>query len=173
MIEIQEDSSAFQTRLIVKANQSMSWRANMFLAASLGFICMGVAIVMATYGLWMVIPFAGAEVLLIVVCLWLTLRRLSRKEVITVNDDAIRLEWGYNQPDQTVSLPRQWSRLTYRCKESVFEVGDLTVSAHGKHYALGSCLNRDEKKALHTELTTALSKLPGKAPEKVPKTNNS
>ena len=130
----------------------------MYLAASLGIICMGVALAMATFGLWMVIPFAGAEVIFIVVCLYWTLKRLSRKEVITVDKEAIRLEWGYNYPDHTVNLPRQWSRLSYRCTDNLFEVGDLSVSAHGKHYALGCCLNRDEKKALYTELKAALGR---------------
>lgn len=156
MIEIQ-DKQGSRTRLIVKANQSMSWRANMYLAASLGFICMGVALAMASFGLWMVIPFAGAEIILIVVCLYLTLKRLSRKEVITVDDDAIKLEWGYNQPDVTVNLPRRWSRLSYKCTDNVFEVGDLSLSAHGKRYVLGRCLNREEKKALYIELKAALA----------------
>ncbi len=99
----------------------------------------------------------AVAVILIVVCLYLTLKRLSRKEVITVDDDAIRLEWGYNQPDLTVNLPRRWSRLSYSCSDNVFEVGHLSVSAHGKRYALGSSLNRDEKKALYIELKSALS----------------
>ncbi|MFK7993044.1 MAG: DUF2244 domain-containing protein [Granulosicoccus sp.] len=157
MIEVQEDKGK-TTRLIVTANQSMSWKANLYLAASLGFICMGVAIAMATFGLWMVIPFAGLEVIFIVVCLYLTLKRLSRQEVITIDNEAITLEWGYNCPDVVVNLPRRWSQLSYQCKDSVFEVGDLSLRAHGKSYALGRCLNREEKKALHGELQTALSR---------------
>lgn len=157
MIEVQEEKSC-TTRLIVTANQSMSWKANLYLAASLGFISMGVAIAMATFGLWMVIPFAGLEVIFIVVCLYLTLKRLSRQEVITVNNDAITLEWGYNRPDVVVNLPRRWSRLSYQCKDSVFEVGELSLLAHGKRYPLGKCLNREEKKALHGELQAALAK---------------
>ncbi len=155
MIEIQAENGK-TTRVIVKGNQSMSWRANLYLAASLGFICMGVAVALATFGLWMVIPFAGAEIALIVACLYLTLKRLSRKEVITLNNEAIRLEWGYNQPDLTVNLPRQFSQLSYYCSDNIFEVGDLSVSAHGKRYVLGSSLNREEKKALYTELQSAL-----------------
>ena len=157
MIEVQGESGA-TTRLIVTANQSMSWKANMYLAASLGVICMGIAVAMATFGLWMVIPFAGIEVVFIVVCLYLTLKRLSHQEVITVDNEAIRLEWGYNQPDVTVNLPRRWSRLSYQCKDSLFEVGELTLAAHGKRYALGACLNREEKKALYGELQEALAR---------------
>ena len=157
MIEVQDERGT-TTKLIVTANQSMSWKANMYLAASLGVISMGIAIAMATFGLWMVIPFAGLEIVFIVVCLYLTLKRLSRQEVITINNDAITLEWGYNQPDVRVNLPRRWSRLSYQCKDSVFEVGELSLAAHGKRYALGRCLNREEKKALYGELQTALSR---------------
>ena len=157
MIEIQDEQGS-TTRLIVTANRSMSWRANLYLAASLGFICMGIALALASFGLWMVIPFAGAEVLLIIACLYLTLKRLSRKEVITVDNEEIRLEWGYNHPQVTVNLPRHWIRLSYNCPDSAFEVGHLSVAAHGRRYALGRCLNKEEKKALYTELKAALSR---------------
>lgn len=157
MIEIQ-DNNGSTTRLIVTANQSMSWKANLYLAASLGIVCMGVAIAMATYGLWMVIPFAGLEVIFIVACLYWTLKRLSRQEVITVDNEAIKLEWGYNQPDTVVNLPRRWSQLSYHCADSVFEVGELSVAAHGRRYALGNCLNKEEKKALYGELQSALAR---------------
>lgn len=157
MIEVQEN--AFQTtRLIVTANQSMSWKANLWLAASLGVVCMGIAIAMATFGLWMVIPFAGLEILFIIGCLYYTLKRLSRQEVITVQSDSITIEWGYRSPDVTVNMPRQWSQLRYHCKDSEFEVGELSLSAHGRSYALGQCLNKKEKKALHGELQLALAK---------------
>lgn len=160
MIEVQDKqggSSHRTTRLIVTANRSMSWKANLYLAASLGVICMGVAIGMAAFGLWMVIPFAGLEIIAIVACLYWTLKRLSRQEVITVDEDAITLEWGYKQPDLTVELPRRWSRLSYHCKDSVFEVGELSLTAHGQRYALGKCLNKEEKKALYGELQSALA----------------
>lgn len=156
MIDI--DDSVDRTRLIVQGNRSMSWRANLWLAASLGAICFGIAIAMATQGLWLIIPFAGAEVLLIVACLYLTLRRLSRKEIITVDREAFRVEWGYNQADTSIDLPRRWSRLEYVCADSPFDCGDLTIAAHGRRYALGRCLNRAEKKTLYTALSSALAR---------------
>ena len=157
-VDVQEADGGAATRVVVQGNRSMSWRANLVLAGSLGAVCMGIAIALATQGLWLVIPFAGAEVLLVLGCLWLTLRRLSRKEVITVGSEAIVLEWGYNSPEISVRLPRQWSRLRYHATDSPFDCGDLSVAAHGKAYALGRVLNRDEKRALHVELRSALSR---------------
>ena len=157
MIEV-EDSAGTGTRLVVQGNRSMSWRANLWLAASLGAIVMGIALALATFGLWLVIPFAGLEILLVVSCLYLTLRRLSRKEVITVEGEAVRLEWGYTRPDRVVDLPRQWTRLRFHSPESPFHTGDLSVAAHGRSYPLGLCLNKEEKKTLHAHLDAALSR---------------
>jgi len=139
-------------RFVVQGNQSMSWRANLYLAGALGFVIMGIALAIASQGLWLVIPFAGAEVILVVVCLYLTVKRLARKEVITVNDDAVTLEWGETQAELEVALPRQWSRLRYDCPDSPFEVGELQVHAHGRYYALGRALGRDEKRTLYNKL---------------------
>jgi len=157
MIDI-EDTSETDTRFVVRGNQSMSWNANLWLAASLGAICMGIAIALATFGLWLVIPFAGAEIVLIVVCLYLTLKRLSRKEVITVSGEAVKVEWGYNRPDSSVELPRQWARLSFDSPDSPFETGHLSVAAFGRRYALGTSLNKEEKKQLHVELAAALQR---------------
>ena len=157
MIDVQ-NSVDRTTRLIVQANQSMSWKANMWLAASLGVVCLGIAFAMAAFGFWMIIPFAGAEIIFMVVCLHLTLHRLSRKEVITVKEDAIRLEWGYKEPEISVDLPRRWSQLKYDSPESEFEVGHLSLGAHGKHYTLGQSLGKAEKKTLFTELDQALKR---------------
>lgn len=156
MIDVEDGQERF--RVVVQGNRSASWRANLWLAAALAVVCLGIAIALATQGLWMVIPFAGLEVVFVTACLYLTLRRLSRKEVITVEPQAIRLEWGYTCADTSVALPRRWSRLEYACKDSPFDCGDLAVAAHGKRYALGRCLNREEKKTLYTELSSALAR---------------
>lgn len=156
MIDVQKTTEN-NVRLVVSGNQSMSWRANLLLAGSLAVICLGIAFAMAAFGFWMVIPFAGAEVVFIVTCLYLTLKRLSLKEVITVGDNAIRLEWGYTRPETSVSLPRQWSRLQFKRSDSPFDVGELHLTAHGKRYLLGERLGRDEKKTLHTTLSALLS----------------
>ncbi len=155
MIHVQHPGQE-NTRLVVKGNQSMSWRANLILAASLGVVCLGIAIVMAFHGFWMIVPFAGAEVLFVLWCLYCTVHRLSHQEVITIEPQSILLEWGYREPEVSVNLPRQWSKLNYRCSDNEFETGDLSLSAHGKRYTLGECLGRDEKRTLYSKLRQLL-----------------
>lgn len=145
-----------RVRLIVQGNQAMSWRANVLLALSLGVVTMSVALVMAWQGLWLVIPFAGLEFLAVLGGLYMTLRRLERREVITVDTDAVQLEWGRRAPERSVRLPRQWARLRYHCKESPFDTGRLSMCAHGRRYALGDALGRVEKRELYRELDAVL-----------------
>lgn len=104
----------------------------------------------------MVLPFAGAEVLFVTWCLYLTVRKLSVQEVITVNDDEIKVEWGTETPEKTISLPRHWSKLDYQTSDNPFEVGSLCVQAYGKRYSLGKGLGKDEKRCLYTQLKSLI-----------------
>ncbi len=124
----------------------------MLLAGSFAVICLGSAVVYALFGFWMVLPFAGAEVIFVTACLYWTVRKLSVKEVITIGDDDIKLEWGLRGPERSVKLPRYWSSLDFDQPDSPFEVGSLCLQAHGKRYALGLGLGREEKKDLYKEL---------------------
>jgi len=139
-------------RFVVQGNQAMSWKANVCLGAALGLVVMSIALAMASQGFWLVVPFAGAEALFVFYCLYLTVKRLAQKEVITVSDDAVKLEWGEKHPDRQVALPRRWSQLNYNCPESLFEVGELEVAAHGRRFALGRALGRSEKRTLYERL---------------------
>jgi len=82
--------------------------------------------------------------------------RLSRREVITIGADAIRVEWGRLQAEQSIEMNRYWSRLKFHLPESPFETGDLSLNCQGRSVPLGSALGRDEKKKLHKLLSTAL-----------------
>lgn len=139
-------------RFVVQGNQSMSWKANLWLASALGAVLMGIALALASQGFWLVIPFAGAEAIFVLYCLYLTVKRLARKEVITVAGDAVKLEWGESAPDKHIDLPRHWAQLNYRSPDSEFEVGVLEIAAHGRRYALGRALGRTEKRTLYNKL---------------------
>jgi len=129
----------------------------MLLAAALGFVCLGIGVAMALIGFWMILPFAGLEVIFVTACLYWTVKKLGRREVITVDDHSITLEWGYNKPELSVSLPRSWSKLEYHRPRRPLDVGAISLQAHGRRYCLGKSLGRDEKKELYRALSSILA----------------
>jgi len=142
--------------VIVQANQSLSWRGNVLIACCLGSVSGLLGLVLALQGFWLVLPFAGLETLLLLYAFYVVSRRLSRLEVITVDEDAIRVEWGRVEPEQSIEMSRYWSRLKFHLPESPFETGDLSLRCQGRSVPLGCALGRDEKKRLHKLLSAVL-----------------
>ena len=136
---------------------SSTWAANLLLAGALGVVCLGIGIAMALIGYWLILPFAGLEVMFFTACLYWTLKKLSRREVITIDDHSITLEWGYNKPDTSVRLPRYWSELNYHRPKKPLDMGSVSLQAHGRRYALGTSLGRAEKQELYAKLKSILA----------------
>lgn len=152
MIKTDVIGSTGATIICVQGNSSMSWSMNLVMVAGIAFISLGLAAIFASFGFWMILPFAGLEILVLTVCLRKTLLRLQQKEIITIGDDLITLEWGVDAPQKRVKVPRQWSRLDFRHSENPFDVDLLLLLAHNKSYKLGCALGKPEKKELFKKL---------------------
>lgn len=156
MVVTQVDDVADCTHVIVQANRSMSWRANVMLIALMTLVSFGIALAFAMVGLWVVLPFAGLEMLALAGGLYWTMRRLGRREVITFSASEVRLATGYRFPEVTRSFPRHWVRIEYDCSDSPFDTGSLVLRVHDQRHRVGECLGREEKLKLATELRRLL-----------------
>ena len=156
MVVRQHNSETGATQIIVKGNRSMSWRANVLLAASLGAVSALFGGGIAVYGFWLVLPFAGLEFLVVVACLNQAYRKLGYTEVISVKESTLLVESGYNKPDSTVELSRFWTQVEFDDPASSFEVGTLKLRSSGKSLELGRLLNKAEKRDLYDQLQTCL-----------------
>lgn len=157
MIRIESEIDDVIVRVIVRANQSMSWYENVILVLSIGLVSVGSATVLALMGFWMALPFAGLEFLLLVLCFYKTLRRLGLQEVITIEQEVITIERGIRSPQISIATPRHWSRLSYRKSTNPFEVGALSLLVHNKSYRLGQALGKEEKQQLFLVLQAYFS----------------
>lgn len=117
----------------------------MILLASFAIVSLGLALGMTLLGYWIVLPFAGMEIGFLAFSLYLTQRRLARKEVITIGPELITVESGIHAPEDSLHLPRYWSRLDYRGSDSPFETGIIALRVHDKYCRLGAALGREEK----------------------------
>ncbi|MGB0866342.1 MAG: DUF2244 domain-containing protein [Granulosicoccaceae bacterium] len=156
MIETQYHEEEQERVVVVQANQSLSWRGNVIFACSLGGVSALFGMVLAVQGFWLVLPFAGLETLFLLYAFYLVSKRLSRREVITVGTQAIRVEWGRLQAEQSIEMNRYWSRLKFHLPDSPFETGDLSLTCQGRSVPLGRALGREEKKRLHRLLSNVL-----------------
>ena len=152
MFDMHVDDTGETARIVVRPNQSMSWHGNLMLLASLGIVTFSIAIGFALQGLWLVLPFAGLEVLLVGIGLYATCRRLSRSEVISVSPYTVSIESGIRRPEHSYRLHRCWARVDLCLGRTRSEPTRLLVGSHGKAVEVGVSLTDSERSRLAVEL---------------------
>ena len=157
MVSRQVNNITGNTQIVVRANKSMSWRANVILAASLGSVSALFGGAIASLGFWMVVPFAGLEFLLVFFCLSKAYRRLGYTEVISVVGETVVIESGYDKPVTTAEMPGIWTKVKFDDPSSAFQVGRLMLQCSGKSVEVGLALSKEEKRTLYKELMVCLS----------------
>lgn len=117
----------------------MSWRGNQIFLLSMiclsGMISTGFALI----GAWVILPFAGLEMLTLGSALYYVSWKLSYQEVIVITEDSVtvdkgvykpRKSWLFTREDLSLSVQPQvheWSTpvIQLRHKQSLVEIGEF------------------------------------------------
>jgi uncharacterized membrane protein len=154
MIAPHVDTARQRARIIVRPNRSLTWRGNLMFLGLIAAISLAIASGFALLGFWIVLPFAGLELVALAVGLYAVGHRLSRCEVITVEGATVEVETGYRYPQERNRFLRSW--VTVEREAQGRHHSRLLLRSHGKEIELGACLTEDEKGALERELRRLL-----------------
>jgi uncharacterized membrane protein len=157
MVETGQDASTASLRLILRPNSSLTPRQVAFLLAGIGTVMAMIGTGFAVMGLWPVLPFAGAEWLLLVYCFRLTFRACSVQEVITITEGLVLVEKGHRQPEQTYRFQRAWVMLDWSRPPLQGYPSRLLFRLHGTEVEVGRFLVESEREVLAHELQKILS----------------
>ncbi|BBL73376.1 hypothetical protein MishRS11D_04740 [Methylomagnum ishizawai] len=156
MVESEQDDSGGGRRLILRPNASLSRRDARRLLFAAALVMAGIAIGFASLGLWPVLPFSGAEWLLLAYCFRLGFKASALQEVITVTEATVLLEKGRNQPEQTYRFQRAWVALDWVKSPIPGHPSSLFLRLHGKAIEIGRFLAESERERLAHELRQIL-----------------
>lgn len=107
-------------------------------------------------GAWLVLPFSGAEWVLLAYCFKLGLRNGRIREVITITETSVLLERGYGIPEQIHRFQRAWVALDWAESPIKGYPSRLSFRSHGKEVEIGRFLAESERAALASELRKIL-----------------
>jgi uncharacterized membrane protein len=119
-----------------------------------GVVCFGtfgVAGAATILGYWPVLPFAGAEMLLLGWALKTNMQRRFERESITVTESEVVIEDAQATPRRVV-FPRHWARVKIRRPKSPLHRGQLFIESHGRGREVGKFLTEEERRHLAAEL---------------------
>lgn len=154
MVNVSHDEDEIQ--LIMRPNQSLSWRGNKYLLLCVGSWLLCYALFFAYVGAWMVLPYVGLEVLALAAALYYVKRKLTRQQVMEITSQQVRITSGRLWPEVSHVFPR--SALVIRVIQPKHDWGCPVIELCGKNcdaIRLGEFLNRDDCQQLVRQLKKA------------------
>lgn len=156
MVNIERLANDDLCRFVLRPNRSMSWRGSLLFFLSLVLVSSFISISLTLLGFWMVLPFAGLEMLLLGAGLYLVAGRCYEREVISIGQEDILIEKGRGYPRQQWTVGRVWAQVVLeRCPRQWYP-SKLLIRSHGRAVEVGRFLHEEERRQLAADLNLSL-----------------
>ena len=152
MVSVSKFDSSDSFRFVLSPNCSISWRELVLFYIFTCVVALAIGIFFTLQGLWLVLPFSGLEMLALGFALYLTSRKVNRKEVITLDQRRTRVEKGVQRIDQSWEFETPWIRLIDEPAGRLGRVRKLAIGSHGNYVEVGEFLDKSEKDRLAFQL---------------------
>jgi len=157
MIETNIDNTLARGHIVVSPNLSAQWRTTKIFIWVVSSFALTIGLVFALAGLWMILPFAGLEVLAIVILMYHVARKCHRQQVIYLDDGRIRVEAGYRSPQLAWDDEVFWTRLIVNKANHPWHPDTLILRGRQQQIEIGEFLNAEDKKQLVAQLRPLVS----------------
>ena len=152
MIQARFTETPPQAQIVLRPNQSWTWRANLYFLYVLFAVSLSIGISFAWRGMWLILPFSLLELAALMGCLWYCVRRGYRQEVITVDPERVLIEFGHFSNGPRKTLERVFERFHTRFHvdppSHPWRNKSVYVRCRKERLQIGGFLTADEQEAL-------------------------
>ena len=159
MIKIQSNKEDNFHRILIRPNQSISWKSGLVFVLIIAFTCLSIGLGFAYVGATLILPFAGLEVIFVGICTYLVLNKTSQQEVITLSKDKLIIEKGAYKLKKVWEYFRLWSYITVERPQHPWYPAHIVVTSKGERVPLGDFLTEQEKEELVSSLESIINDL--------------
>ena len=159
MVKIESNKEKDFHRILIRPNQSISWKSSIAFILVIAFTCLTIGLGFAYVGATLILPFAGLEVLFVGICVYLVLNKTSQQEVITLSKDKLIIEKGAYKIKQVWEYFRLWSYISVERPRHPWYPAHIVVTSKGERVPLGDFLNEQEKEELVSNLEDIIQDL--------------
>lgn len=144
-------------RFLIRPNCPVLWRDVVRFYTGIVIVSLSIAAGFAAKGAWLILPFAGLEMLALGIAFYIVARRSASWQEIAIEADSILVIDGSAEKQKTkLSFRRAWVRVELEDAVVKGHPSRLTIGSHGRNVEIGSCLNEEEKQALAVQLRRAV-----------------
>ncbi|QKT03293.1 DUF2244 domain-containing protein [Ectothiorhodospiraceae bacterium 2226] len=156
MVDAYCDADHDDCRFVLRPDRSLPWRTLMLVYAGIATVCLGVGVFWALQGAWLVLPFAGIEVLALGAAFYLSALRGRDCEIVSVAEETVAVQKGRARPTESYSFPRRWAQVILKHPSARIHPLRLAIRSHGREVELGAFLRDDEREKLAQALARAI-----------------
>lgn len=138
-------------KIIAKHNNSLKPKAAVKLLMAVAGLVLVIGFSFARIGAWLVLPFAGLEILAFAYAFYYIYLHSGDFESITIEHDSVIVEKRNYKEVTTMVFQRHWAQVSLREVASVGGVmskNGLFIRSHGKEIEFGKQFMNDEQRAL-------------------------
>lgn len=108
-------------------------------------------------GAWMVLPFAGAEALVVVAAFYYLLqRRGGDRELVVLDGETLSIIKQSGQAESRYEFPRYWTKVSLERYPRGWYPSRLILRSHGRVVEVGSSIREEDRQALAEEVRSMI-----------------
>ena len=136
---------------ISRRNNSLDSTGRTLVFAFLFVVSVGIAGAFATLGAWLILPFAGLEMLVLYLAFRYVDRHAADYERVVIEGDRVEIERCEAGRTQCYEFNRCWARVV-----ATGDGGRLALRSHGRELEIGRHMNETQRRELARDLNSRL-----------------
>lgn len=150
MVELHSENS--KHLIVLAPNKSMTWETNKKILLVMFTVSMIIGLSFMYVGAWMILPFAGLEIMLVGIGMYYVCWKLNFKQTIAIDAESLTLQKGVYFPKQEWQWQTSQTRLVKQASHYRMSAPTLFLKHLNQSVEIGEFLNRSEKKTLRENL---------------------
>ena len=156
-----EEKSNSNYLITLSPNSSLTGIYRIIFLASISFICVGIATVFYFFGAYLILPFAGIEIAILLIAFYISFKWSSRKELIYISQEVVKIEKGIHKAEYLWEEFRTFT--SFQIEKDANKSLRLSFRSKGDNVIVGDFLNDDDKNILINEIRNIIDELNLKA----------
>ena len=159
MIQIESNKKESLFRITLTPNKSLSWKSNILFILAISVTCGVIGIAFYIAGAFLILPFAGLEIILVGTCVYLVVQRSYKQEIITLTPEKLKIEIGISKPNQFWEYFRIWAFVVVEKPKHPWYPAHIVITSKGERVPIGDFLTEKEKLDLVDKLRNIIDSL--------------
>ena len=140
----------------IKPDCSLTWNEAKIIVGVVCSVILLISVYFASKGAWLVLPFSGAEIIMVISGFYLGFKNLQHRELIQIEENEIRIFQGLDKLMQVASFNPFWAKIKHSRDSNGWYQDRLYLHSHGKYVEVARGLTNEEKRKLSEKLQNIL-----------------